>query len=103
MAGCERLMASLQSTRMVRMRAIQSEGKVILIYSYFEIRVYFHPYYDMTLGYKSLGLSSHGAILIIVPTLFFEKDFIYSVYLCICLCCNHKPLAFVTRIGHSIL
>jgi hypothetical protein len=38
------------------MRALQSEGKIILIYSYFEIRVYFHPYYDMTLGYKYLGL-----------------------------------------------
>ena len=38
------------------MRALQSEGKFILIYSYFEIRVYFHPYYDMTLGFKSLGL-----------------------------------------------
>ncbi len=24
--------------------------------SYLEIRVYFHPYYDMALGYKSLGL-----------------------------------------------
>ena len=38
------------------MRALQSEGKIILIYSYFEIRVYFHPYYDMTLGFKPLGL-----------------------------------------------
>jgi hypothetical protein len=38
------------------MHALQSEGKIILIYSYFEIRVYFHPYYDMTLGYKSVGL-----------------------------------------------
>jgi hypothetical protein len=28
----------------------------ILINSYFEIRVHFHPYYNMTLGYKSLGL-----------------------------------------------
>ncbi len=36
--------------------ALQSEGKIILIYSYFEIREYFHPYYDMTLGFKSLGL-----------------------------------------------
>jgi hypothetical protein len=47
---------ALQSTRRLRMRALQSEGKIILIYSYFEIRVYFCPYYDMTLGYKSLGL-----------------------------------------------
>jgi hypothetical protein len=38
------------------MCALQSEGKIILIYSYIEIRVYFHPHYDMTLGYKSLGL-----------------------------------------------
>ncbi len=38
------------------MRALQSEDKIILIYSYFEIRVYFHPYYDMTLGFKPLGL-----------------------------------------------
>ena len=57
MASCERLTACLQSTRRVCMRALQSEGKIILIYSYFEIRVYFHPYYDMTLGYKSLGLA----------------------------------------------
>ncbi len=56
MASCERLMACLQSTRRVCMRALQSEGKIILIYSYFEIRVYFHPYYDMTLGFKPLGL-----------------------------------------------
>jgi hypothetical protein len=41
----------------VRMPAFQSESKFILIYSCFEIRVYFHPYYDMTLGYKSLGLA----------------------------------------------
>jgi hypothetical protein len=54
------------------MHALQSEGKIILIYSYFEIRVYFHPYYDMTSGYI-LG-SNRGAILIIVPTLVFEKD-----------------------------
>jgi hypothetical protein len=40
----------------VCMRALQSEGKVILIYSYFEIRVYFYPYYDMSLGFKPLGL-----------------------------------------------
>ncbi len=33
-----------------------SEGKFILIYSYFDIRVYFHPDYNMTLGFKSLGL-----------------------------------------------
>jgi hypothetical protein len=38
------------------MHALQSEGMVILIYSYFEIRVYFHPYYNMPLGYKSLDL-----------------------------------------------
>jgi hypothetical protein len=38
------------------MRALQSEGKIILIFSYFEIRVYFHPYYDMTLEFKPLGL-----------------------------------------------
>jgi hypothetical protein len=38
------------------MRALQSEGKLILIYSYFKIRVYFHPYYDMTLGFKPLSL-----------------------------------------------
>jgi hypothetical protein len=38
------------------MRALQSEGKIILIYSYSEIRVYFHPYYDMSLGFKPLGL-----------------------------------------------
>ncbi len=38
------------------MCALQSEGKIILIYSYFEIRVYFHPCYDMTLGFKPLGL-----------------------------------------------
>jgi hypothetical protein len=38
------------------MRALQSEGKIILMYRYFEIRVYFHPYYDMILEYKSLGL-----------------------------------------------
>ncbi len=56
MAGCERLTASLQSTCRVHMHALQSEGKIILIYSYFEIRVYFHPYYDMTLRFKSLGL-----------------------------------------------
>jgi hypothetical protein len=60
------------------MRALQSEGKFILMYSYFEIRVYFHPYYDMTLGFKTLG-SSCGAILIIVPTLIFEIVFIYSI------------------------
>jgi hypothetical protein len=50
-------MACLQSTRRVCMPALQSEGKIILIYSYFEIRVYFHPYYNMTLGFKSLGLN----------------------------------------------
>jgi hypothetical protein len=38
------------------MRALQSEGKIILIYSYFEIRACFHSYYDMTLGFKPLGL-----------------------------------------------
>jgi hypothetical protein len=38
------------------MRALQSEGKIILIHSYLEIRIYFHPYYDMTLGFKPLGL-----------------------------------------------
>ncbi len=38
------------------MRALQSEGKIILIYSYFEIKEYFNPYYDMTLGFKPLGL-----------------------------------------------
>jgi hypothetical protein len=37
--------------------ALQSEGRIILINSHFiELRVYFHPYYDMTLGFKSLGL-----------------------------------------------
>ncbi len=55
-AGCERLTACLQSTHRMCMRALQSEGKIILIYSYFEIRAYFHPYYDMTLRFKSLGL-----------------------------------------------
>ncbi len=36
---------------------MQSEGKIILIYSYFaEFRVYSHPYYNMTLGFKSMGL-----------------------------------------------
>jgi hypothetical protein len=45
---------AVRSTCRVRMCALQSEGKIILIYSYFEIRV--HPYYDMTLRYKSLGL-----------------------------------------------
>ncbi len=39
------------------MHALQSEGKIILIYSYFEIRVYFHPYYNMTLGFRPLGLA----------------------------------------------
>jgi hypothetical protein len=38
------------------MRALQSEGKIILTYIYFEIRVYFHPCYDMTLGFTPLGL-----------------------------------------------
>jgi hypothetical protein len=38
------------------MRALQSEGKVILIYSYFEKKVYFHSYYDMILGFKFLGV-----------------------------------------------
>ncbi len=55
-ASCERLTACLQSTRRVCMRALQSEGNILLIYRYFEIRVYFHPYYDMTLGFKPLGL-----------------------------------------------
>jgi hypothetical protein len=55
-ASCERLTACLQSTRMVCMCTLQSEGKIILIYSYFEMRVYFHPYYDMTLEFKPLGL-----------------------------------------------
>jgi hypothetical protein len=41
----------------VRRHALQSEGRIILIYSYFiEFRIYFHPYYNMTLGFKSLGL-----------------------------------------------
>ena len=43
-------------SRRVCMHALQSEGKIILIYSYFEIRVYFHPYYNMTLEFKPLGL-----------------------------------------------
>ncbi len=55
-AGCEKLTVCLQTTCKVPMCALQSEGKFILIYSYFDIRVYFHPYYDMTLGFKSLGL-----------------------------------------------
>ncbi len=56
---------------------MQSEGKTILIYSYFvEFRVFFHPYYDMSLGFKSLGLVV-VLLLIIAPTLVFEKDFIY--------------------------
>jgi hypothetical protein len=38
------------------MHKLQSEGKFILMYSYFDIRVYFHPYYNMTLGFKSLDL-----------------------------------------------
>jgi hypothetical protein len=50
-------MACLQSARRLRRRALQSEGKIILINSYFvEFRVYFHPYYNMTLGFKSFGL-----------------------------------------------
>jgi hypothetical protein len=37
--------------------ALQSEGKIILILvTFIEFRVYFHPYYDMTLGHNSLGL-----------------------------------------------
>jgi hypothetical protein len=84
------------------MLALQSEGKFILIYSYFEIRVYFHPYYDMTLGNESLGLVV-VPFLIIVPTLVFEKAFIYRLYLRICLYCNHKLLAFDMRVGHCIL
>ena len=55
----------------------------------------------MTLGFTSLGLVL--VLLIIVPTLVFEKAFIYSVYLLICLRCNHKSLAFDTRVGHCIL
>ncbi len=44
-------------TRRLRRRALQSEGEIILIYSYFiEFGVYFHPYHNMTLGFKSLGL-----------------------------------------------
>jgi hypothetical protein len=55
--GCERLTACLQSTYRVHTRAMKSEGRIILIYSYFiELRVYFHPYYNMTLEFKSLGL-----------------------------------------------
>ncbi len=55
--GCERLTASLQSTCRVCRRALQTEGKIILIYCNFvEFRVYYCPYYDMTLGFKSLGL-----------------------------------------------
>jgi hypothetical protein len=65
------------------MHALQFEGKIILIYSYFEIRVYFHPYYDMTIGYKPLVLVV-VLILIIVPTLVFENVFIYGIYLRIC-------------------
>jgi hypothetical protein len=38
------------------MRALQYDGKIILIDCYFEIRVCFHPYYNMTLGFKPLGL-----------------------------------------------
>jgi hypothetical protein len=87
--------------RRVCMRALQSEGKIILIYSYFEIRVLFHPYYDVTLGFTSLGLVL--VLLIIVPTLVFEKAFIYSIYLPICLCCNHKSMAFDMQVGHCIL
>jgi hypothetical protein len=83
------------------MRALQSEGKIILIYSYFDIRVSFHPYYNMTLEFTFLGLVL--VLLIIVPTLTFEKAFIYSVYLLICSCCNHNSLAFDTRVGHCIL
>ncbi len=49
MASYESLTACLQSTCRVRVRALQSEGKFILIYSYFDTRVYFHPYYNMTL------------------------------------------------------
>ncbi len=56
MAGCERLTACLQSTCRVHMRALQSEGKIIPIYSYSEIRVYFYSFYDMALGFKSLCL-----------------------------------------------
>jgi hypothetical protein len=84
------------------MCALQYEGKFILIYPYFEKWVCFHPYYDMTLGPESLGLVV-VPFLIIVPTLVFEKVFIYSIYLCICLCCNHKLLAFDMRVGHCIL
>ncbi len=54
--SCERLTACLQSTCRVHMRALQSEGKFILIYSYFDIKVNFHIYYNMALGFKSLGL-----------------------------------------------
>ncbi len=54
------------------MRALQSEGKIFLIYSYFEIRVYFHPYYDMTLGFKPLGL--------VLPL--FLRKFSFIMYTC---------------------
>jgi hypothetical protein len=54
---CERVTACLQSTHRVQRHALQSESRIILVYSYFiEFRVYFQPYYNMTLGFKSLGL-----------------------------------------------
>ncbi len=58
--GCERLLACLRSTHRVRRHALQSEGKITLIFSYFvEFKVYFHPYYIMTLGLlKSLDNST---------------------------------------------
>jgi hypothetical protein len=53
----ERLTACLRSTSRVRKRALQSEGNIILIYSYFvEFREYFHPSYDLTFGFKSLNV-----------------------------------------------
>ncbi len=41
----------------VHRHALQSEGRIILNYSNFiQFRVYFHPYYYITLGFKSLDL-----------------------------------------------
>jgi hypothetical protein len=40
---------------------------------------------------------------IIVPTLVFEKVFIYIVYLHLCSCCDHEPLAYDMQVGQCIL
>ena len=77
--GCERLTACLQSTHRVHRHALQSKGKIILIYSYFvEFRVYFNPYCDMTLGFKSLGLV---LVLSLYLPLFLRKFSFMCIYL----------------------